>query len=325
MRRIVCPELGPPDVLVVEDGPALEAGPGRVIVDVAAAGVNYVDALFVAGQYQIKPPLPFVPGSEVAGTVAAVGDGVEGVAVGDRVVAMPGLGGYAEQVDLSPRQLAAVPDGLSLPAAAAFIQSYCTALFALRDRAHLAGGESVLVLGAGGGVGQAAIDVAKALGARVIGAASTEDKRAAARAAGADEVIDTATESIKDRARELSGADGVDVVIDTVGGDLAEPALRSLRLFGRFVVIGFASGAIPTLPANQVLLRNRSVVGVDWGAWTMIDQAAQAALLDEALAMVADGRLHPAEPTAYPFDAVADALGDLLGRRVTGKVVLVPR
>lgn len=325
MRRIVCPELGPPDVLVVEDGPSLEAGPGRVVVDVAAAGVNYVDALFVAGQYQIKPPLPFVPGSEVAGTVSAIGDGVEGVAVGDRVVAMPGLGGYAEQVDLSPRQLAAVPDGLSLPAAAAFIQSYCTAVFALRDRARLAAGESVLVLGAGGGVGQAAIDVAKALGARVIGAASTEEKRDAARAAGADEVIDTATESIKDRARELSGADGVDVVIDTVGGDLAEPALRALRLFGRFVVIGFASGTIPTLPANQVLLRNRSVIGVDWGAWTMIDPAGQAALLDEALAMVADGRLHPAEPTAYPFDAVADALGDLLGRRVTGKVVLVPR
>ncbi|MFN8038337.1 MAG: NADPH:quinone oxidoreductase family protein [Acidimicrobiales bacterium] len=325
MRRIVCPELGPPDVLVVEDGPALEPGPGRVVVDVAAAGVNYVDALFVAGQYQIKPPLPFVPGSEVAGTVSAVGEGVEGVAVGDRVVAMPGLGGYAEQVDLAPRQLAAVPDGLSLPAAAAFIQSYCTALFALRDRARLAAGESVLVLGAGGGVGQAAIDVAKALGARVIGAASTEDKRAAARAAGADEVIDTATESIKDRARELSGADGVDVVIDTVGGDLAEPALRALRLFGRFVVIGFASGTIPTLPANQVLLRNRSVVGVDWGAWTMIDPAGQAGLLDEALAMVADGRLHPAEPTSYPFEAVAEALGDLLGRRVTGKVVLVPR
>jgi len=325
MRRIVCPELGPPDVLVVEDGPALEPGPGRVVVDVAAAGVNYVDALFVAGQYQIKPPLPFVPGSEVAGTVAAIGEGVEGVAVGDRVVAMPGLGGYAEQVDLSPRQLAAVPDGLTLPAAAAFIQSYCTALFALRDRAHLAAGESVLVLGAGGGVGQAAIDVAKALGARVIGAASTEEKRSAARSAGADEVIDTATESIKDRARELSGADGVDVVIDTVGGELAEPALRALRLFGRFVVIGFASGAIPKLPANQVLLRNRSVVGVDWGAWTMIDPAGQAALLDEALTMVADGRLHPAEPTAYPFDAVAEALGDLLGRRVTGKVVLVPR
>ncbi len=324
MRRIVCPELGPPDVLVVQDGPPLEAGPGRVVVDVAAAGVNYVDALFVAGQYQIKPPLPFTPGSEVAGTVAAVGDGVDEVEVGDRVLAMPGLGGYAEQVDLSSRQVAVVPEALSLPAAAAFTQSYCTALFALRDRAHLAAGETVLVLGAGGGVGLAAVDVAKALGATVIGAASTSEKRDAARAAGADHVIDTGSEPLKDRARELAGGDGVDVVLDMVGGDLAEPALRALRLFGRFVVIGFASGTIPSLPANQVLLRNRSVVGVDWGAWTMIDPGGQARLLGDALAMVADGRLHPAEPTAYPFDRVVQALDDLLHRRVTGKVVLVP-
>jgi len=328
MRAVVCRELGPPSSLEVAEVDPPEVRAGGVIVDVEAAGVNYVDALFVQGKYQIKPPLPFTPGSEVAGTVSAVGDGVKGVAVGDRVLVSCGLGGFAEQVGVAASALTSVPAALDAARAAAFGQSYCTALFALRDRAGMQPGETVLVLGAGGGVGLATIDVARALGAHPIGAASTDDKRDAALAAGAEAVIDTTTESVKDRARELAReltsatATGVDLVLDPVGGDLAEQGLRALGEGGRFVVIGFASGTIPALPANQVLLRNRSVVGVDWGAWAMSHGDEQRALLATLLDLVAAGSLHPAAPTAYPLERVGDALDDLLGRRVVGKVVL---
>lgn len=324
MRHIVCRELGPPDVLTLEEGPDPAPGPGQVVVDVEACGVNYVDALFVSGGYQIKPPLPFTPGSDVAGTVSAVGDGVTGVAVGDRVAAMAGLGGYTDRLALSALSLIPLPDGLTTTVAAGLVQSYATALFALRERAHLAEGETVLVLGAGGGVGLATIDVARALGARVLAAASSDDKRAAALAAGADAVIDYTTEDLKARARELTGGDGVDVVLDPVGGATADPALRSLRLFGRYLVIGFAAGEIPRLPLNQVLLRNRSILGVDWGAWGIAHGAENRALLDELFAWAADGRIRPTDPTTYPLDRAADALADLLGRRLTGKAVLIP-
>ncbi len=322
MRAVVCHELGPPDVLVVEERADPVAGDGQVVVAVRAAGVNYVDALFVSGSYQIKPSLPFVPGSEIAGTVVEVGAGVEGVAAGDRVLAMPGLGGFADRVALSAAQVVAVPEGVSFTQAATFVQSYCTALFALRTRAALAAGETVLVLGAGGGVGLATIDVATALGATAIAVASSPEKRAAALAIGATAAIDPASDDLKVRARELAGG-GVDVVVDPVGAELAEPALRALRWFGRYVVIGFAGGPIPRLPLNQVLLNNRTIVGVDWGAWAMRTPDVQQALLAELLAMAADGRLHPVEPTTYPLEGAADALDDLLGRRVVGKVALV--
>jgi NADPH2:quinone reductase len=324
MRRIVCRELGPPENLEIEEVDDIVPRPGQVVVGVGAAGVNFVDGLFVAGDYQIKPPLPFTPGSEIAGEVVAVADDGSGIAIGDRVLSMCGLGGYAEQVAISALSAVPVPDGLDLERASTFVQSYCTAMFALRHRAHLAPGETVLVLGAGGGVGLATIDVAKALGARVIAAASSTDKLDAARAIGADEVIDYSTESVKDRARELAGGEGVDVVLDPVGGDLSEPALRAMRQFGRFVVIGFASGTIPRVPLNQVLLRNRTVVGVDWGAWSMGAGEENNAMLAELLAMVADGSLHPAAPTTYPLADAGRALDDLLHRRVIGKVALVP-
>jgi NADPH2:quinone reductase len=246
------------------------------------------------------------------------------VLVGDRVLAMCGLGGFAEQVAIGALQAVPVPEPLDFARASTFVQSYATALFALRERAELADGETVLVLGAGGGVGLAAIDVAKALGARVIAAASSAEKLDAAREIGADEVIDYTSESVKDRARELTGGDGVDVVLDPVGGDLADPALRALRLFGRFVVIGFASGSIPKLPANQILLRNRSVLGVDWGAWSMAHAGANAELVGELLGMVGDGALRPAAPTTFPLEEAGQALEALLDRRIAGKVALVP-
>jgi NADPH2:quinone reductase len=323
VRAVVCHELGPPSLLTVEELPDPVAAPGGVVVSVEAAGVNYVDALFVAGQYQIKPPLPFTPGSEVAGRIAVVGDGVSGLAAGQRVLANTGLGGYAGRVAVAAGAVIPLPDGLEAPQAATFTQSYSTSLFALRDRARAVAGETVLVLGAGGGVGLAAIGVARALGCRVLGVASSEEKRAAARAAGADAVLDPA-ESVKDAAREWSGGTGVDMVVDPVGGDLAEPALRALGDGGRYLVIGFASGAIPALPLNQVLLRNRTVVGIDWGIWAMRHPAEQGALLTDLLALVERGSIQPVRPTQYPLGDVARALEDLLGRRVVGKVALIP-
>ncbi|MFG1857848.1 NADPH:quinone oxidoreductase family protein [Actinomadura geliboluensis] len=308
MRAAICEKLG--SVAVTETASPVP-GPGQVLVTVEAAGVNYVDALFVQGRYQIKPPLPFVPGSEVAGTLPS----------GERVLAMCGLGGFATEVAVPAASAVPIPDELDFPRAATFTQSYCTALFALRDRAALRPGESVLVLGAGGGVGLAAVQIAKAMGARVLAAASTDGKQQAARDAGADDAIGTA--DVKTAARAWSDG-GVDVVYDPVGGALADPALRSLRERGRYVVIGFASGDIPSLPLNQVLLRNRAIVGVDWGAWAMANPEAQRALLDELLAMVAKGDLTPVPPRTAPLASVAEVLDDLLNRRVVGKVALLP-
>jgi NADPH:quinone reductase len=294
------------------------------VVAVEAAGVNFVDGLFVAGQYQIKPALPFTPGSEIAGRITAVGEGVTGFALGQRVMASTGLGGFASQVVVPAAALAALPDVLDSARAATFSQSFCTGLFALRHRARMEPGQSVLVLGAGGGIGLAAIAVARALGCRVIGAASSGDKRKAALAAGAEAVIDTATESIKDRAREWAGGTGVDAVVDPIGGEAAEPSLRALGDGGRYLVVGFASGTIPSLPLNQILLRNRSVLGVDWGMWAMRHEAEQRDLLGDLLDMVSDGRLDPVHPAIYPLERVADALDDLLARRIVGKIALVP-
>ncbi len=324
MRAAVCHELGPPSVLGIEERPDPEPGPGEVAVAVEAAGVNFVDGLFVAGQYQMKPSLPFVPGSEVAGHVVALGPGVDALATGDRVLASVGLGGFASRVVVPAASAIALPEGMDAPRAATFTQSYSTCLFALRDRAQAAPGETVLVLGAGGGVGLAAIGVARALGCRVLGVASSADKREAALAAGAEAVVDPGAEPLKEAARAWAGGTGVDLVVDPVGGSLAEPSLRALGDRGRYLVIGFASGDIPAVPLNQVLLRNRSVIGIDWGIWAMTHPAEQRALLDNLLEMVAAGSLDPVHPAEYPLEDVAAALGDLLGRRAVGKIALVP-
>ena len=326
MRQVVCKELGPPEKLVVEDAAAFEAGPGQVVVDVHAAGVNFVDTLFIQGLYQIKPKPPFVPGGEVAGVVSAVGEGVtdggSGIAVGDRVIVMCGLGGFAEQVVVGAERAMPVPAGLDFPRAAALIQSYSTSLYALRDRARLQAGETLLVLGAAGGVGLAAVDVGKALGARVIAAASTDEKLETCRQFGADATIAYETEDLKTRARELSGG-GVDVVYDPVGGDFAEPALRALGWGGRYLVIGFAAGVIPRIPLNLVLLNTRNVLGVDWGAFTGHDPEANRALLADLGRLLEAGTLHPIAPQTYPLDRAAEALRDLAERRTIGKAVLV--
>jgi NADPH:quinone reductase len=323
MRAVVCTEFGPLATLVVEDRPASDPGEGMVVVDVAAAGVNFVDGLICLGKYQLKPALPFVPGSEVAGVVSAVGPGVDGWSIGDRVLVFCGFGGFAGQVMAPALSLVAVPDTLDLAAAAALIQSYSTMLFTLTRRTSVLPGEWVLVLGAGGGIGLAAVDVARALGARVIAAASTPDKLEAAVTMGAEATIAYEEEDLKARARELSGG-GIDVVVDPVGGRHAEAALRATRHLGRYCVIGFASGPIPSIPLNQVLLNNRAVVGVDWGGWTFKDPFGNRALIDELMGMVATGRLHPTAPARRPLEDAAVVMESLIDRSIAGKVVLVP-
>jgi NADPH2:quinone reductase len=323
MRRVVCRQFGDPEGLVFEDAPDPDVGPGTVLVDVRAAAVNFVDALLVQGRYQIKPPLPFTPGMEVAGVVAAIGDGVTAVAVGDPVLATTMLGGYADRALVPEPHVLSIPGGLTFGQAAAFLQSYATMFYAYTRRTSITAGENVLVLGAGGGIGLAAVDLAKAMGATVVAAASSGAKLDAALAVGADATIDYESEDLKVRARELAGG-SVDIVVDPVGGDYAEPALRALGWGGRYLVVGFASGTIPAAPLNHVLLNSRTVIGIDWGAWIGRDPRGNRAMLDELFALAGTGTLHPTEPTAAPLSASGRVLRDLLDRRVVGRVVLGP-
>lgn len=323
MRVVSCNSFGPVTDLVVEERPSWPVGPGTVRVRVTACGVNFVDGLFVQGLYQIKPPLPFVPGGEVAGVVSEVGEGVTSHAVGDRVFCSTGLGGFADEVVVPAKRAWHTPDSLTDGQAATFVQSYGTAWFALHRRAKAQAGEWLLVLGAGGGIGLAAVDVGRAMGLHVIAAASSESKRALASSYGAEATIDTSGEDVKTRAKELSGG-GVHLVYDPVGGALAEAGLRSLRDDGQLLVLGFAGGEIPRLPANQILLRNRRVTGVDWGGWVSGHQEENQQMLADVLASISQGELRPVEPVAYALDEVARALQDQLDRKVVGKSVLVP-
>ncbi len=337
---MVCREAGS---VTVEETDEPVAAEGQVVVEVEAAGVTYVDALLVAGRYQFPVPTPFVPGGEVAGTVIEVGSGVEGVDVGQRVAAQTAVGGFAERVAVPVRSVVPLPPAVSSPVGATMLQAYMTAVYALTERCSIDEDELVLVLGAGGGVGLAMVDVATSLGARVIAAASTEEKRRAALRAGAVSVIDTSTEDIKVRARELAaelgrgagsagsgvpfaarGA-GVDVVVDPGGGDLAEPALRSLRFGGRYLVVGFAGGAIPRLPLNLVLLNGRTLVGVELGGAVPRQAGLGARLVRAVVEGVGSGSYHPVAPEVWPLSGAGEALSGLVERRITGKVALDPR
>jgi NADPH2:quinone reductase len=324
MRRIVCREFGPPDRLVLEEAPDPQPGEGEVLIGVRAAGVSFVDGLIVAGGYQLKPALPFTPGLVVAGEVVAAGDGVTGLPVGTRVAGCSlGLGGYASHRVLPAETVVPLPGGVPHEVAATAVESYATMLFALTRRTTLRAGEWVLVLGAGGGIGLAAVDVARSLGARVIAAASSEAKRAAAVSAGAQVTVDYQREDLKTRVREITGA-GADVVVDPVGDPFAEPALRSLRGFGRYLVVGFAGGVIPRLPLGRVLLENRTLIGIDWGAWSRENPPGNQALMAEVLDQIARGSLRPAGPRMFPLECAADALTALARRQVTGKLALLP-
>lgn len=323
MRVVVCNENGAVENLVVEDRPTPEPEAGQVRVSVKAAGASFVDALLVAGKYQFPIKPPYVPGGEGAGVVDAVGEGVTELAVGDRVFFSIGVGAFADTVMARPHQLTKLPNSMDFGRGASFLQVYGTAWFALKIRTRINPGEVVLVTGAGGGVGLAAIDVAKSLGARVIGVASSEEKRALAMAAGAESTIDPLTEDVKVRARELTDGKGIDVVYDVVGGETAEAALRALKFDGRFVVIGFPGG-IPRIPLNLVLLNNRTVVGVEWGGWAPRNPEANKEMIANIVDAIDRGELHPVAPFERSLDEAGQVLSDLLNRKAVGKIVLVP-
>jgi len=327
MRAVICKELGPLENLSLEEVPAPPLSSGNVRLRVLASGVNYVDGLLIQGKYQIKPPTPFIPGMEVVGEVIECSDDVSAELLGKRVLANVGFGGFATEAVVRADRVINIPDTLSTGQAASFLQSYLTGWFALTRRAHISVESSakkeqwMLVLGAGSGVGLAAVDIGTALGLRVIAAASSQEKRDLALARGASAVVDSSSEDVKERAKEISGG-GVDVLYDPVGGSLGETCLRALGEDGQYLVIGFVGG-IPQLPANQVLLRNRRVIGVDWGAWAGRHPQENAQLLDEVLAKIATNDLCPVEPHVYSLSEAAVALKDLEERRVAGKVVLV--
>ena len=330
MRAILCREYGPIDGLVLDDVPSPEVRPGTVKVRVGAAGVNYVDTLIVQGRYQLKTPTPFTPGWECVGELIEVADDVARDAphltVGTRVLVAAGSGAYAEEVVAPAHSVTPVPDGISDGVAATFVQSYMTAVFALRDRAHAQRGQSLLVIGAGGGVGLAAVDVGVSMGLRVFAAASSEEKRQLALDKGAEVAFDVRNDDIKSSVRELVAAEGktgVDLVYDPVGGDRAETWLRTLGDNGQFLVIGFVGG-IPSLPLNHVLLRNRAITGVEWGSWALHNRSANEAMQREVMEMIAAGTLNPVEPTAYPLERTVEALSDLAERRASGKLIVVP-
>ncbi len=323
MRAVVCKEFGPPESLVVEEVPEPDLAPGKVRIEVGAAGVNYPDVLIIENKYQFKPALPFTPGGEVAGVVKEVGEGVTGLAPGDRVLASTGWGGFAEEVVAEARGTFAIPDSMDFQTAAAFLMTYGTSHYALKDRGELQPGENLLVLGAAGGVGLAAVELGHVMGARVIAAASSAEKLAVCREHGADEAIDYTEEDLKQRTKELTGGAGADVVYDPVGGDYAEAALRATAWKGRFLVIGFVAG-IPKVPLNLALLKGCQIIGVFWGAFVGRENERHQANVRELLEWYDQGKLKPRVSATYPFDKVADALRDLSERRVKGKVVLVP-
>ncbi|MBE02830.1 NADPH:quinone oxidoreductase family protein [Marinobacter lutaoensis] len=322
MKAIVCKAYGPAETLVIEEVPSPEVKGRGVKVRVRAAGLNFPDTLIIEGKYQFQPPMPFSPGGEMAGEVIAVGDQVTRFRPGDRVAGLTGYGAFAEEVVVAEDNLLPVPDAMSDEQAAAFTMVYGTSYHALKQRANLQPGETLLVLGASGGVGLAAVELGKAMGARVIAAASSAEKLAVARAAGADELINYRDEPLKDAAKRLTRGKGVDVVYDPVGGDFTEQALRAMAWNGRHLIVGFAAGEIPKIPANLTLLKGCSVVGVFWGDFTRREPQTSAENMQALLTLFAEGRITPTISQVYAFEDYVDAFGALTGRRATGKVVL---
>ena len=325
MKAIQCVEWGLPERLVLAEVPLPEPKDGEVRVKVEAAGVNFPDALIVQKKYQVQPPLPFTPGTEVAGTVDAVGAGVRHLKPGDRVGALVGLGGFAEYVCAPAALTVPLPPGVSADQAAAFTLTYATSHHALFDRGQLKAGETLVVLGAGGGVGLAAVELAKIAGARVIAVASSDAKLAVARDHGADETINYSAADLRDALKAATSGKGADVVYDPVGGKYTEAALRSLAWRGRLLVVGFADGTIPQIPANLLLIKGTSAVGVFWGEFARREAAANAAMLKELFGWLADGRLRPHVSKTYPLAQTPQALDALLARKAVGKLVITPQ
>ena len=322
MKALLCKQYGLPDTLVLEDVADPVPGPNQVVVDMKAAGVNFPDVLIIQNKYQFKPPLPFAPGAELAGVISAVGEGVSHLKVGDRVIGSTGHGAFAEKVLVPAARVIPIPPGVEFDVAAAFTLTYGTSYHALVNRAVLEPGETLLVLGAAGGVGLSAVEIGKALGARVIAAASTDEKLAVCREHGADATINYHTEDLRERIKALTDGKGPDVVYDPVGGHYAEPTFRSIAWHGRYLVIGFANGEIPKLPLNLPLLKEASIVGVFWGAFVAREPKIFMADLQKLFAWVAQGKLRPHISARYPLAQGVQALNDMMNRKVMGKVVV---
>lgn len=322
MRAVLCEDYGPAENLVVKTVDDLTPGKRQVRIAVQACGVNFPDTLIIEGKYQFKPPVPFVPGAEVAGVIDMVGENVKNAKVGDRITAMALHGGYAEQMVVDETALLYCPTDMPAEVAAGFTMTYGTSMHALKQRAQLQPGETLLVLGAGGGVGLAAVEIGKAMGARVIAAASSDAKLKAAQDAGADHLINYTTDDLRGRLKEITKGQGVDVVYDPVGGDMFEQALRSTAWNGRDLVVGFASGDIPKVPANLALLKGCSIVGVFWGSFRVREADVDAQNFAELFDMWRDGKLKPLVSQTLPLEDAAKALTDLSNRRALGKIVL---
>lgn len=330
MRAILCRSYGPPESLVIEEVPDLSPGPGQVVLKVKACGINFPDLLLIADKYQFKPALPFSPGGEVSGVIKAVGEDVSGLRPGQRVIGSTGWGGFAEEVAIDAGRIIPVPDQMPFEEASAFLMTYGTSHHALKDRARLRPGESLLVLGAAGGVGLAAVELGRVMGARVIAAASSEDKLAVCRQHGATETIlypagnldREQQKAFSEEIKRLTGGEGADVIYDPVGGPYSEPALRATAWNGRFLVIGFAAGEIPRIPLNLALLKGCEIVGVFWGAFTGREPEKNRTNIAELLRWYVEGKIRPHISAIYPFEDYAKALNDLAGRRAKGKVVL---
>lgn len=320
MRALTCKAWGPIADLVIEEWDDPIPDDEEVVINVKAAGINFPDILVIAGKYQDKIPPPFIPGNEASGIVSAVGSKVSRFAVGDKAIVAPRGGAFAEKCKVHQNAALPLPDELSFEQAAGFAVTYGTSYHALKQSAELQAGETLLVLGAAGGVGITAVQIGKAMGARVIAAASSDEKLAFARAAGADELINYSAQPLKETVKELTG--GVDVVYDPVGGELALKALRALAWHGRYLVVGFASGDIPSFPANIALLKEAHIVGVWWGTWAAKNPALQIQNMTEISALVADGKLQPAVTELFPIEDFEKAFQLITERRALGKVVL---
>ncbi len=324
MKALICEAYGPIDTLVVKDIPSPVPGPKQLLIEVRAAAVNFPDALMVQGLYQVKPPLPFTPGAEIAGIVKAVGSEVKHYKPGDRVIALTSTGGFAEECIAEAARAMPLAAGMDFETGAALVLTYGTSLHGLKDCGHLQAGETLVVLGAAGGVGISAIEIGKAMGARVIAAASSDDKLELCRRVGADETVNYSTENLKDRINELTAGKGADVVYDPVGGPYTEPALRALAWHGRLLVIGFAAGEIPKIPLNLALLKERSIVGVYWGDSTRHDPAGHLANLHQLHKWFAAGTIRPVVSERFALAEAKDAIAKIANRQVKGKIVVLP-
>ena len=326
MKAVLCKAFGPAETLVLEEIASPEAKKNEVLLQVHAAGVNFPDTLIIEGKYQFKPPFPFSPGGEAAGVVTAVGEKVSHLNVGDRVMALTGWGSFAEEVAVPGYNVMPIPASMDFASAAAFGMTYGTSMHALKQRANLQPGETLLVLGASGGVGLAAVEIGKAMGAKVIAAASSAEKLEVARKAGADELINYSEQSLKDEVKKLTGGQGVDVIYDPVGGTLFEEAFRSIGWNGRFLVVGFAAGGgIPALPANLPLLKGASLVGVFWGSFAQRQPQDNAANFQQLFAWHAEGKLKPLVSQTFPLERGGEAIDALGQRKAVGKVVVTVR